>query len=61
MVQNYQNALMHIPKKSCYQVYELEQGPLGTIGQYWLFQNLILKLIQYPTIENQLHSSTLCK
>ena len=39
-------------------VHELEQGPLG---QYWLLQNPIIKLIQHPTIENQLHTNTLCK
>ena len=42
-------------------VYEFEQEPLGPIRQYWLPKNPILKLIQYPTIEIQLYSSTLCK
>ena len=42
-------------------VYEFKQGPLEPRRQYWFLQNLILKLIQHLTTENQLCASTLCK
>ena len=40
--------------------YELKWGPLELIRKYWFLKNPILKLNQHPTIESQLHSSTLC-
>ena len=67
---NYQNTLMHISESwanrtslinHAIEVYELERVPLGPVGQYWLHQNPILKLIQGTTTKNQFHSSTLCK
>ena len=42
-------------------VYELDRGPLGPIGQYWLSQNSILKLIQHLITENQLKFGILYK
>ena len=39
--------------------YELEQGLLGLIGQYWLPKNPILNLIQHSITESQMHSSSL--
>ena len=66
---NYQNTLMHNSEPRAnptlidcaIKVYKFKQRPLGPIGQYWLPQNPILKLIQHFIIENQLYSSTLCK
>lgn len=34
--------------------YDLKQGPLRTIRQYWFPQNPIFKLNQHPIIESQL-------
>ena len=56
----FQNALMHISKPRAYpifitlaiKVYELKGGLLGPIRQYYLPHNPILKLIQYPIVEN---------
>ena len=60
---NYQNAFIHISKlkiiNCVIKEYEFERGLLRLIGQSRLPHNSIMKLTQYPTTDNQLHSSTL--
>ena len=66
-LRNYQNAIIYIDEprvnltliNHVISVYKFEHKILGPIGQYWLLQNLNMKLTQYHTIESQLYSSTL--
>ena len=65
----YQNALMHKSElrvnltliTRANKVYELKAGATGTHRNTGSLIIQIMKLIQHPTIENQLNSNILCK